>query len=285
MGQIEVNFRPQTAIKGQVLADFIAEFTYSNAVEVTGMANSTKPTKAIVVREKEKSIHTKGDIELWTLYVDSASNDTRSRAVMMLISPKGHKIHSAIHFGFKASNNEAKYEALIMGLRHTRELQVRNVKIFSDSQLAVNQVNDIYLARGANMAYLDKAKEQLSLFSATSVEVIPRSKNSNTDALAKLASTRDADLLDAISIEFLAEPNIHPQQGIMELIQESSWRNPIVVYLKIDEQPEDKMKARILWLKVARYVLYDDKLYRRGYSMPLLKCATPQKQNTSERDS
>ena len=78
----------------------------------------------------------------------------------------------------------------------------------------VNQVNDIYLARREKMAaYLDKAKEQLSLFSVASIKVIPRSKNSNIDALAKLASTRDAYLLDVVSIEFLGKPNIHPQRG------------------------------------------------------------------------
>ena len=60
------------------------------------------------------------------------------------------------------------------------------------------------------VAYLDKVNEQLSLFSAASIEVIPRSRNSNANALAKLASTRDTDLLDAISVEFLVEPNIHP---------------------------------------------------------------------------
>ena len=71
-------------------------------------------------------------------------------------------------------------------------------------------------------SYLDKAKEQLSLFSTASIEVIPRSRNLNTDALAKLDSTRDVDLLDAVSVKFLAKPNIHPQQGIMELTQEPS---------------------------------------------------------------
>ena len=76
-------------------------------------------------------------------------------------------------------------------------------------------------------AYLEKAKEQLSSFSAASIEVIPRSKNSNADALAKLASTRDADLLDAISVEYLAEPNIHQQLRIMELTQEPSWMDPL----------------------------------------------------------
>ena len=174
------------------------------------------------------------------------------------------------------SNNEAEYEALIAGLCLAHELQVRNVKIFNDSQLVVNQVNDIYIVRGEKMAaYLEKAKEQLSLFSAASIEVIPRIKNSNADALAKMASRRNADLLDPVSIEFLAKPSIHLQQGIMELTQEPSWMDPIAVYLKTSEQPEDKTEARILRLKAARYVLYDDRLCKRGYSMPLLKCATP----------
>ena len=48
-------------------------------------------------------------------------------------------------------NNEAEYVTLIAGLTLARELQVRNVKIFSDSQRVVNQVNDIYLARGEKM--------------------------------------------------------------------------------------------------------------------------------------
>ena len=65
------------------------------------------------------------------------SNNNGSRAGMMLISPEGHKIYYAIHFGFKASNNEAEYEALIASLHLARELRASNVKIFSDSQLVV----------------------------------------------------------------------------------------------------------------------------------------------------
>ena len=42
--------------------------------------------------------------------------DIRSRAGMVLINHKGHKIHCAIRFGFKASNNVTEYEALIAGL-------------------------------------------------------------------------------------------------------------------------------------------------------------------------
>ena len=91
--------------------------------------------------------------------------------------------------------------------------------------------------------YLDKAKAQLSSFFSDSIEVILQSRNSNTDALAKLASTRDADLLDIIFVELLAETSIYPQQGVMELTQEPSWMDLIITYLKTGEHPKYRKKA------------------------------------------
>ena len=152
----------------------------------------------------------------------------------------------------------------------------RNLKVYNGSQLIVNQVNDIYQERGKKMAtYLEKAKELLGSISVVSVEVVPRSKNANAYALAKLSSTRDVELLDTVLVEFLAEPNIKQRPEMMELEQEPSWMDPIIVYLKNDKLPKNKMEARVLRLKAACYVIYDDKLYRRGHSMPLLNCVVP----------
>ena len=81
------------------------------------------------------------------IYVDGASNENGSGAGMMLVSLEGHKIHCALCFGFQMSNNKAEYEALITGLGLAKELQVRNLRIYSDSQLVVNQVNDVYQPR------------------------------------------------------------------------------------------------------------------------------------------
>ena len=67
-------------------------------------------------------------------------------------------------------------------------------------------------------AYLEKAKGLMETFLIASIEVILRSKNANIDALAKLASTRDPELLEAVSVEFLAEPSIKPLSEIMELV-------------------------------------------------------------------
>ena len=61
----------------------------------------------------------------------------------------------------------------------------------------------------------------------------------------------------------------------MELTQKPSWMDHIIAYVRNGELPEGKTKARILRLKAVHYVLYDDKLYMKGYSMPLLKCIPP----------
>ena len=60
----------------------------------------------------------------------------------------------------------------------------------------------------------------------------------------------------------------------MELEQEPLWMDPILAYLKTCNLPEDKMEVKVLRVIASQYVVYDDKLYMRGYSMPLLRCVT-----------
>ena len=93
------------ATKGQTLADFIAEFTYSDTIEVAGTTDNVEVVKGIETEKGTTSIARKEDVDQWILYVDGASNENEYGAGMMLISPEGHKIHCALHFGFRASNN------------------------------------------------------------------------------------------------------------------------------------------------------------------------------------
>ena len=51
--------------------------------------------------------------------------------------------------------------------------------------------------------------------------------------------------------------------------------DPIITYVRNGELPKEKIETRILRLKAAHYVLYEDKLYRKGYSMLLLNCVPP----------
>ena len=61
-------------------------------------------------------------------------------------------MHCALKFRFKASNNEAEYEALIAELKHAKEMKVESLEIFSDSQLVVCQITDEYQAQEEKMA-------------------------------------------------------------------------------------------------------------------------------------
>ena len=49
---------------------------------------------------------------------------------------------------------------------------------------------------------------------------------------------------------------------------------PIVCYLKEGWLPKDKVETRKIQIKVARFVIIDDVLYRRGYSLPYLRCVS-----------
>ena len=53
----------------------------------------------------------------WTVYVDGMSNVRGSGVKVLLVSPEGIRVEKSLRLGFQASNNEAKYEALIVGLQ------------------------------------------------------------------------------------------------------------------------------------------------------------------------
>ena len=113
-------------------------------------------------------------------------------------------------------------------------------------------------------AYLQKVKDLLSTFRSYTIQQVLRVQNAQADALARLASTKDIELLKVIPAEFLNEPSIHPAdqpQTINCTTMTDTWMTPIIQYLKDGQLLEDKSKARLLRLKAARYILYDDRLY------------------------
>ncbi|GFZ12709.1 hypothetical protein Acr_23g0010940 [Actinidia rufa] len=66
---------------------------------------------------------------------------------LVIQTPSDEQMEYAIRMGFKATNNEAEYEALLAVLRVAVELGAQSLEIFSDSQLVVNQVQGDYLAK------------------------------------------------------------------------------------------------------------------------------------------
>ena len=69
--------------------------------------------------------------------MDGSSNEGGSGAGLILVSPEVYRMHYTLRFGFKASNNNVEYEALITGLNLAKETKVESLEIYSDSQLVV----------------------------------------------------------------------------------------------------------------------------------------------------
>ena len=118
LSQYDITYHPRTAIKGKAIADFIAEFTASEGKDQSEIAEDIK----------------------WNLFVDGASNEQGSGAGVVIITPRGRKLHYALRMEFAATNNDAEYEAVIVGLELALEIGVGSLCLHSDSQLIVNQI-------------------------------------------------------------------------------------------------------------------------------------------------
>ncbi|GJW40319.1 reverse transcriptase domain-containing protein [Tanacetum coccineum] len=87
-------------------------------------------------------------VDVWKLYTDGASNDHGSRAGLILIDLGGIEYSYALRLNFNNLNNDAEYEALLAGLRVSKEMKVKNIHAFVDSKLVASQVEGSYEAHG-----------------------------------------------------------------------------------------------------------------------------------------
>ena len=78
---------------------------------------------------------------------------------------EGIRVEHSFRLGFKASNNEAEYKAVLVGLRATFDLGVTNLVMYSSSRLIVNQVEGSFEAKDPWMiSYLKLVKQAMSRF-------------------------------------------------------------------------------------------------------------------------
>nr|GFC24968.1 reverse transcriptase domain-containing protein [Tanacetum cinerariifolium] len=119
LGEHNITYRPRTSIKGQILADFLNKMP-SNA------------SQGVPVAETQE--------EPWTLFTNGSSCVDGLGAWLILTNPDGVEFTYALRFQFATSNNEAEYEALIVGLRIATQMGVKNIQVNVDSKLVANQV-------------------------------------------------------------------------------------------------------------------------------------------------
>jgi ribonuclease HI len=179
-----LSFAPPKAIRSQILADFLAEWT-----------DTQLPTTPI-------------QPELRTMYFDGSLMKTGAGASLLFVSPLRKHLRYVICLHFPASNNVAEYKALVNGLRIAVELGVRRLDARGDSQLVIDHVmkNSHYRDRKME-AYCDEVRRLENKFYGLELNHIAQRYNETADELAKIASGRTTVPHDVFSRD-LHQPSI-----------------------------------------------------------------------------
>ena len=142
LSEFDVRYQPRNAIKAQVLADFIEEFT-PNQGEQDGVDEAQR----------------------WVVNVDGSSTLYAGGIGIILKSPKEDRLIYAARLQYQTTNNKAKYETLLKRLELAKSLEAESVVIQGDSQLIINQVNGMCEAKEDRMKkYLSKVKQLVKKF-------------------------------------------------------------------------------------------------------------------------
>jgi ribonuclease HI len=265
-----LSFAPSKAIKSQVLADFLAEWV-----------DTQLPTAPI-------------QAELWTMYFDGSLMKSGAGAGLLFISPLEKHVRYIMRLHFPASNNVAKYEALVNGLRISVELGVRHLDARGDSQLVIDQVMKNSHCRDRKMeAYCDEVRRLEDKFYGLELNHVAQRYNETADELAKIASGRTTVPSDVFSRD-IYQPSVKvddapkPEETSAQLEVTSAaegealrvegeqngvalnqnWQTPYLEYLLRGELPLDKAEARRLARRAKSFVLLGDEkeLYHRSPS-------------------
>nr|CAN67795.1 hypothetical protein VITISV_009541 [Vitis vinifera] len=171
LNEFGIEFQPRLSMKGQVMADFVLEY-------------SRRPSQ----------------------HHESTSRSSGFGVGLLLQSPTGEHLEQAIRLGFPVSNNEAEYEAILSGLDLALALSISKLRIYSDSQLVVRHIQEEYEAKDARMArYLAKMRNTLQQFTEWTIEKIKRADNRRADALAGIAAS--LPIKEVILLHIHVQPN------------------------------------------------------------------------------
>jgi ribonuclease HI len=126
----------------------------------------------------------------WQLFTDGASkgNPGPAGAGWVLIGEPDSEPVKNYKFLGQATNNEAEYQALILGIEQALALGVQEVRIHMDSELLVRQLNGQYRVKNPRLAVLfGRVQELLLNFSKYAIIHIPREQNREADLMANEA--------------------------------------------------------------------------------------------------
>jgi ribonuclease HI len=199
LAKFELDFIPCHAVKRQVLANFVTDWT-PPPCHPMGPDGSEPAPRAPLFTEPH-----------WTLFFDDLRKQGVSAGVLLL-TLDGEQFKYILHLDFKATNNMAEYTALIFELSTTLSLGVRQLLVKGDSQLIIKQVKEECCCNGPQLAaYLLHAQKLEKDFGVLDLHHIPRTDNIIADDPSTKASTW-ALVPDGIFERWLQCPTSRPAE-------------------------------------------------------------------------
>jgi ribonuclease HI len=209
-------YAPHKAIKSQILADFVAEWT-----------DMQLPPLQI-------------QVECWILYFDGSVMKTGAGAGMLFISPLREHMRYAVRLHFPASNNMAEYEALLCGLRISIETDIKRLDVRGDSQLVIDQIMKNASCHDDKMeAYCNVLRALEDKFYGIELNHIPRRYNEEADELTKIASWR-ITVPSNVFARDIAKPSVNFETSPSNLEEPSGAPSSPAGAEPIDEDPSNE---------------------------------------------
>jgi ribonuclease HI len=135
---------------------------------------------------------------LCTLFTDGGSrgNPGPAAAGVVLTDSAGRVVHASGHFLGRATNNIAEYRGLIFGLQEAARRRIGRLKVCSDSELMVEQLNGRYRVKNEHLRPLySQALELIQQFEQVSIEHIRREGNTLADDMVNRALNARGEVL------------------------------------------------------------------------------------------
>jgi ribonuclease HI len=287
-------YAPRKAIKSQILADFVAEWT-----------DTQLPPPRI-------------QAECWTLYFDGSVMKAGAGVGLLFVSPLGEHMRYAVCLHFPTSNNMAEYEALLCGLKIAIEIGVKRLNVWGGSQLVIDQVMKNASCHDDKMeAYCKVVRALEDKFYGIELNHVPRRYNEEADELAKIASGRItvhpnvfAHDIAQPSVAFEPHPSSHAEPSgapsnpageepmdedpsnevyVLSLLEgygayeadvmdiepapvKAEWRDKYVAWMARGELPSDRAEGRRIARMAKSFALVDGELYKRAAFGILQRC-------------
>ena len=202
---------------------------------------------------------------------DGAARRDGAGARIVLVSPEKHILPYSFVLVDLCSNNVVEHQKLILGLQMAIGMGTKDLNVYGDSQLVINQLLEEFEVKKDDLIRQQKnALQLLEKLKTVKLEHVPKSANKIADALTNLAAALALGTEESITIPICVQRVITPpvDEGVENIkivsvykIDEEDWRQPLIDYLEHRKLPsESRRKTEIEW-RASHFLYYKGTLY------------------------